>query len=529
MAGLNAPEAGRRLDCRAIQAGGAAGEDGDAVMAKLYPVILSGGSGTRLWPLSRVGHPKQFLPLLGQRSLLQATALRVADARRFHAPLVVANEEHRFAIVEQLEAVGVAPAAILLEPVARNTGPAVAAAALRLAANDAEACLLVLPSDHVIRDEAAFLTAVDQAAELARLGHLVTFGIRPDRPETGYGYIRRGSAIAGLADCYAVERFVEKPDEALARAFLADGGYDWNSGMFVFPAGRFIEELGRLDAEMLAACRAAVAGATSDLGFVRLEAAAFARAPGRSVDHAVMEGASQVAVVACDPGWSDVGAWSALWEVSDKDAAGNVVAGDALVMDSRNTLVRGEHRLVVALGLENMVVVETADAVLVAPSDRAQEVKAAVDRLKRDGRAEAVQHRRVYRPWGNYDSIDAGDRFQVKQIVVKPGGQLSLQMHYHRAEHWIVVQGTARVTRGEEILMLHENESTYIPPGTRHRLETPGKIELKLIEVQSGSYLGEDDIVRFADNYGRAEAAEPAAPARRQRRAAASTSSRKRR
>jgi mannose-1-phosphate guanylyltransferase/mannose-6-phosphate isomerase len=499
-------------------------------MQKLHPVILSGGSGTRLWPLSREDHPKQFLPLLGNRSLLQATALRVTAPARFHPPLVIANQEHRFAIREQLAAAGVDPAAILLEPVARNTGPAVAAAAHWLAERDAEACLLVLPSDHVIGDEAAFLAAVDRARALAAKGKLVTFGIRPDRPETGYGYIRRGPAIAGQPDCYEVERFVEKPDEARARSFLAEGGYDWNSGMFVFPAGRFLAELERLDPAMLAACRAAVAGATSDLGFVRLEVAEFAGAPGRSVDHAVMEHARQVAVVACDPGWSDVGAWSALWEVSDKDAAGNAVSGDALVLDSRDTLVRAEHRLVVALGLKDLVVVETPDAVLVAPRGQAQAVKQVVDSLKAQGRSEATRHRRVYRPWGTYDSIDAGERFQVKQIVVKPGGQLSLQMHYHRAEHWIVVQGTARVTRGEEVLMLHENQSTYIPPGTRHRLENPGKIELKLIEVQSGSYLGEDDIVRFADDYGRADTVPaPATQRRRQGTTAASTSSRKRR
>jgi len=351
-------------------------------MVKLYPVILSGGSGTRLWPLSREGHPKQFLPLLGDRSLLQATALRVAAPERFHAALVIANQEHRFAIREQLAAAGVAPAAILLEPVARNTGPAVAAAALWLAERDAEACLLVLPSDHVIGEEAAFLAAVERAGRLAKRGKLVTFGIRPDRPETGYGYVRRGPAIAGEPGCFAVERFVEKPDEARARGFLAEGGYDWNSGMFVFPAGRLLAELERLDPAMLAACRAAVAGATSDLGFVRLEAAAFAAAPGRSVDHAVMEQAREVAVVACDPGWSDVGAWLALWEVSDKDAHGNAVSGDALVLDSRDTLVRAEHRLVVALGLKDLVVVETPDAVLVAPRDRAQAVKQVVDSLK---------------------------------------------------------------------------------------------------------------------------------------------------
>ena len=437
--------------------------------------------------------------------MLQETALRVGAADRFAPPLIVCNEEHRFIVGEQLREAGLEPDAIVLEPVGRNTAPAVAVAALRLAEREPDAVMLVLPSDHVIQKVEPFLAAVAAAAKLAQQGSLVTFGIKPESPETGYGYIRRGAAL-DAPSAFAVEAFVEKPDRARAEGFLADGGYDWNSGMFVLPVAAFLEELGRFEPKVVEAARLALAAAKSDLSFVRLDKAAFEASPSISIDNAVMERTKKAAVVACEIGWSDVGAWSALWAIGERDGDGNVLLGDVLARGVTDSYVRADGRLVAVLGLKDVVVVDTADAVLVAAKDRVQEVKELVASLQAKGRAELAHHRRVYRPWGWYESIDTGDRFQVKHICVSPGGKLSLQMHHHRAEHWIVVSGTARVTRGDEEVLLHENQSTYIPLGTRHRLENPGMIPLQLVEVQSGGYLGEDDIVRFDDQYGRKDA-----------------------
>ena len=470
---------------------------------KINPVILSGGSGTRLWPMSRESYPKQFLALTSDRSLLQETVLRVADARRFAAPLLVCNAEHRFIVAEQVRCSGVRPSRLVLEPVGRNTAPAVAAAAIMLEAEDADALMLVLPSDHTITDTKGFAKAVSAAARAAAAGGLVTFGITPSEAETGFGYIRRGAAIDKLDGCFAVDAFVEKPDLATAKKYVKDGGYDWNSGMFLFSAGRYLAELERLEPDMVAGCRAAVDGAEGDLDFIRLAAEPFARIESRSIDYAVMEHTEHAVVVPADIGWSDVGSWAALWDVSDRDEAGNVLAGDVVALDVSNSYIRSEGGLVTAIGVSDIVVIATDDAVLVLPRDRAQDVKALVDTLKSSDRVESTLHPRVYRPWGYYQTLHEGERFQVKRITVNMGARLSLQMHHHRAEHWIVVNGTATVTRGEETFVLHENESTYIPPGTPHRLENPGKMALNLIEVQSGSYLGEDDIVRYEDVYGR--------------------------
>ncbi len=468
-------------------------------MNAILPVILSGGSGTRLWPLSRESYPKQFLPLVGQTTMLQATWQRVAPIAG-QAPIVVANEEHRFVAAEQLQAVGAAPAAILLEPVGRNTAPAIAIAALEATRDGNDALLLVLPSDHVIQDEAAFRAAVLQASAAAEAGKLVTFGIVPTSPETGYGYIKAG---AGSDAVRAVERFVEKPDLATAEGYVASGEYFWNSGMFLFRATRFLAELERLQPRMLETCRRAWEQASRDMDFVRLQREAFVEVPSDSIDYAVMEKTSDAAVLPLDAGWNDVGSWSALREVSPQDADGNAHHGEVIAIDCRNTYAYGK-RLIALVGLEDTIVVETDDAVLVGRSDRIQEVKQVVAQIKARGLPQAAWHRKVYRPWGAYDSIDNGQRHQVKRITVKPGGVLSLQMHHHRAEHWIVVSGTAEVTRGEEVILLGENQSTYIPLGVTHRLRNPGKLPLELIEVQSGSYLGEDDIVRFEDTYGRA-------------------------
>ncbi|KAF1704168.1 mannose-1-phosphate guanylyltransferase/mannose-6-phosphate isomerase [Pseudoxanthomonas kaohsiungensis] len=467
-------------------------------MNDLLPVILSGGSGTRLWPLSRESYPKQFLPLTGELTMLQATWHRVAPIAG-RAPLVVANEEHRFVAAEQLQQVGAKPQAIVLEPVGRNTAPAIAIAALEATRDGDDAILLVLPSDHVINDESAFQHAVKQALPAAAAGKLVTFGIVPAGPETGYGYIK---AAAG-GEVRAVERFVEKPDLATAEGYVASGEYFWNSGMFLFKASRYLAELQKFNPTILEASRHAWEQAKRDSDFVRLDKAAFAAVPSDSIDYAVMEKTADAALVPLDAGWSDVGSWTALREVSPQDAQGNAHHGDVIAIDCRNTYAYGE-RLIALVGLDDVIVVETADAVLVGKGERMQEVKEVVARIKRDKRSEATWHRKVYRPWGAYDSIDNGDRFQVKRISVKPGATLSLQMHHHRAEHWIVVSGTAEVTRGEEVILLTENQSTYIPLGVTHRLKNPGKLPLELIEVQSGSYLGEDDIVRFEDTYGRA-------------------------
>ena len=464
----------------------------------MVPVILSGGSGTRLWPLSREAFPKQFLSLLGERSMLQATWERVARLAS-GAPIVVAGEDHRFMVAEQLREAGCEGATILLEPVARNTAPAIAVAALEATSGGDDPLLLVLPSDHVIVDAPAFRLAVAAAAVAARQGELVTFGIVPTGPETGYGYIKAapGDGVR------RVERFVEKPDAITAAGYVASGDYVWNSGMFMFRASVYLAELERCQPDMLLACRAALDGARRDTDFVRLSKEAFAASPSDSIDYAVMEKTSHAAVLPIDVGWNDVGSWSALWQVAEQDGDGNAHHGDVIARDCRNTLAWGDGRLVALLGLEDVVVVDTADAVLVAHKDKVQEVKEIVASLKLAGRSEPTLHRKVYRPWGCYDSIDMGERFQVKRITVKPGAALSLQMHHHRAEHWIVVSGTGRVTRGEDVILLAENQSTYIPLGVKHRLENPGVVPLELIEVQSGSYLGEDDIVRFEDVYGR--------------------------
>jgi mannose-1-phosphate guanylyltransferase/mannose-1-phosphate guanylyltransferase/mannose-6-phosphate isomerase len=472
-------------------------------MTTLHPVILSGGSGTRLWPLSRAALPKQLLALASDRSLLQDTVSRLSDMPEMAAPLMVCNVEHRFMIAEQMRQIGVEPRAIVLEPAGRNTAPAIAVAALMLSRDDADATMLVLPADHLIGDVAAFHGAIRTAAQAAQAGYLATFGIVAASPETGYGYIRRGAPLAGAAGAHAVAAFVEKPDLATARQYVDSGDYFWNSGMFLFRAADFLDELQRLRPDILDASRAAFAAAKPDLDFVRLDPVAFEACPSESVDYAVMEHTRRAAVVPTDIAWNDIGAWSALWEVAEKDGQGNASRGDVMLEDARDNFVRAESRMVALLGVSDLVVVETADVVLVANRDRVQDVKKLVDRLKAENRCEHLVHTQVFRPWGWYEGIDAGERFQVKRIMVKPGAKLSLQMHHHRAEHWIVVSGTARVTRGDQVELLTENQSTYIPLGTRHRLENPGKVDLHMIEVQSGTYLGEDDIVRFDDIYQR--------------------------
>lgn len=469
----------------------------------LYPVILCGGSGTRLWPLSRSAYPKQFLKLTSEQSMLQDTLRRLEGVPGLGDPLVICNHEHRFLVAEQLRAIGATPKLLLLEPMGRNTAPAVAAAALALAAEDPAALMLVLPSDHCIQDRAAFHRAIATASVAAARGLMTTFGIIPGSPETGYGYIRRGPGLADLQGVHAIERFVEKPDAARARQFLESGEYLWNSGMFLLGAGAYVEELGVHAPAVLAAVRQSLAARQLDLDFCRIEESAFAASPAISIDYAVMEKTRLGAVVPVEMGWSDVGSWDALWEIHAKTPEGNVMEGDVLAEDVNNTFIKAENRMVAAVGVDDLVIVETADAVLVAHKTSAQDVKALVDRLKAESRSEHVFHRRVFRPWGSYEGIDNGHRYQVKRLTVNPGCKLSLQLHHHRAEHWIVVSGTARVTRGEEEILLTENQSTYIPLGVKHRLENPGIVPLQLIEVQSGSYLGEDDIVRFADDWNR--------------------------
>lgn len=471
----------------------------------IIPVVLSGGAGTRLWPLSRELYPKQLLPLAGAQTMLQETLCRLEGTADLGTPLVVCNEAHRFMVAEQLRSIGRPAAAILLEPVGRNTAPAVAVAALQAMADGDDPLLLVLPADHVIGDPAALRAAVAAAAQEAELGRLVTFGIVPTAAETGYGYIRaRASLVTSASTALSVDAFVEKPDAQTARAYVDSGDYYWNSGMFLFRASVYLQQLEQFAPEILRCCRESLAAAVADLDFIRLGAEAFAACPGNSIDYAVMEKTSAAAVIPLDAGWSDVGSWSALWEIGEKDDQGNVTRGDVLTQDSRNCYLHAGSRMIAAVGLDDHIVVETADAVLVAARDRVQEVKEIVAQLKKQQRDEALLHRRVNRPWGSYECIGSAPRYQVKKIVVAPGATLSLQMHHHRAEHWVVVRGTARVTRGEEVFILSENQSTYIPLGVVHRLENPGRIPLELIEVQSGSYLGEDDIERLDDTYGRA-------------------------
>ena len=471
--------------------------------AQIHPVILSGGAGTRLWPLSRASYPKQLLKLASERTMLQDTATRGLSDVGFAPPLLVCNEDHRFLVDDQLQQIGVKPQAILLEPLARNTGPAVAAAALWLLARDPDALMLVQPSDHIISSLADFHGAVMRGLAAAQDGRLVTFGVKPSRPDTGYGYIQSGKPVDGADGVFSVDRFVEKPDRATAQRFVDSGAFFWNSGIFLLSARAYLGELSRINPAMLGACERAVRDGKEDLTFFRLCGDSFAEAPALSIDHAVMEHTTRAAVVPVDMAWSDVGSWPALRSVGRLDDDGNILQGDVLVDRVHNSYIRSEGRLVAAIGLDNVVVVATDDAVLVADADSAAEVSGIVARLHGLNRPESQQHVTCHRPWGHYRTVDAGERFQVKRITVKPGAKLSLQKHYHRAEHWVVVHGTAMVQRGEDRMLVRENESVYIPIGTEHRLENPGKLPLQLIEVQSGAYLGEDDIVRVSDSYGR--------------------------
>lgn len=473
-------------------------------MSQIIPVIMAGGSGTRLWPLSRKLFPKQFLDLTSQLTMFQETLVRLQPqdevALKITKPIVVCNEEHRFIVAEQLREQGQDALAIILEPIGRNTAPAVALAALEAAAKVSEdAILLVLAADHVMRDVNCFQRAVKQAAEIAQQGKLATFGIVPRSPETGYGYIK----ASAKEDCSPVEQFVEKPDLARAQSYLDSGNYFWNSGMFMFSASRYLAELAAYRLDIFTAVEHAYEQRETDLDFVRVNAERFALVPDESIDYAVMEKTDRAMVVPLDAGWSDVGSWTSLWEESDKDAQGNAIRGDVLTENAKNNLLFAQNKMIAAVGVQDLIVVDTPDAVLVADKADVQNVKTIVKQLEKTARSEAVLHREVARPWGSYDSIDMGERFQVKRIMVKPGAKLSLQMHHHRAEHWIVVSGTALVTVGGEEILLSENQSTYIPIGVTHRLENPGVLPLEMIEVQSGSYLGEDDIVRFEDNYGR--------------------------
>ncbi|MBL1274713.1 MAG: mannose-1-phosphate guanylyltransferase/mannose-6-phosphate isomerase [Ectothiorhodospiraceae bacterium] len=503
---------------------------------KIQPVILSGGAGTRLWPLSREQYPKQLLAFQGEKTLLQQTVQRLDGLStvvgQVAGPIIVCNEQHRFLVAEQLRTINHQSEAILLEPEGRNTAPALTVAALVALKQGNDPVLLVMPADHVITNIAAYHLAVKAAATLAEDGALVTFGIVPTAPETGFGYIRKGGPVTApdtnaegasqssalSPQSYYLDVFVEKPDAQTAQAYVDSGEYLWNSGMFVMKASVWIEQMRQFQPDMLTACQQSIEKASEDLDFCRLNIEAFKTCPSDSIDYAVMEklGGEQssdtahtesalAAIVPLDAGWSDLGAWSAIWEVGESCADGNVSKGDVMSHNCHNSLFHSEHRLVAGVGLDNIVVVETADAVMVAHKDHAQDVKKIVERLKADGRSERLVHRQVYRPWGSYEGVDAGERFQVKRIIVNPGAALSLQMHHHRAEHWIVVKGTARVTCGEKEFLLSENQSTFIPIGEKHRLENPGSLPLEIIEVQSGSYLGEDDIVRFEDRYGRGE------------------------
>lgn len=465
----------------------------------MIPVILSGGSGTRLWPLSRGQYPKQFLPLVSNHTMIQETVLRLNGVNGLKSLIAVCNEDHRFMLAEQMREIGVRPQAIILEPVGKNTAPAVAIAAL--SAESEDDILLILPADHVVENRPAFHEAVIQARELAEQDLMVTFGIVATEPETGYGYIKAGNLRHGAA--FNVAAFVEKPDVSTAQRYIECGDYFWNSGMFAFKAGCFLRELEKFNPKMLEVCKEALKAAKADFDFTRLDKAIFSTCPSDSIDYAVMEKTDKAVVIPLDAGWNDVGSWSALWDVTDKDDLGNAIKGDVLTVDTVNSYIHSSSKLVAAIGVKDLVVVETDDAVMVAAKDRVQDVKLIVDQLKTKKRDEAESHRKVYRPWGHYDLVDCGDRHHTKRIVVKPGAKLSVQKHHHRAEHWVVVKGTAWVNKGGESTLVTENESIYIPVGVVHSLENPGVIPLEMVEVQSGSYLGEDDIVRYEDQYGR--------------------------
>ncbi|MBI3675293.1 MAG: mannose-1-phosphate guanylyltransferase/mannose-6-phosphate isomerase [Proteobacteria bacterium] len=470
--------------------------------ALIHPVIMSGGVGSRLWPLSRSQHPKQFLPLAGKYTLIQDAAERVSGAQ-FAQPSIVCNDEHRFLVAEQLRELGIQPSAIILEPAGRNTAPAIAAASLILGEGDSESLVLAMPADHVVADRAAFLAAVEVARPAALRGAIVTFGIAPTKPETGYGYVQRGDALEGAHGVSKVSRFVEKPDVATAERYLQAGTYFWNSGIFLFKASTYLAELQRFQPEILSACKRAVSRAKRDMDFLRLDETAFKASPSKSIDYAVMEHTSHAAVVPVEMGWNDIGSWHSMWESSGKDDSGNAIYGDVIPTAVRNSYLRSDGPLIAAVGVDNLVVVASKDAVLVASHERAQDVKAIVEELERRGSESHIHHPRVLRPWGSYESLENAERFQVKRLIVNPGARLSLQRHKHRAEHWVVVSGTATVTCDERTFELHENESTFIPLGAKHRLANQGREPLQLIEVQSGAYLGEDDIERFSDDYGR--------------------------
>jgi mannose-1-phosphate guanylyltransferase/mannose-6-phosphate isomerase len=470
---------------------------------RIYPVVLSGGSGTRLWPLSRESCPKQFLPLLKGKSPFQATLARLRGIEGLQPPLIVTSQEHRFLVLDQLKSAGVTPLGVYLEPCGRNTAPAAAVAAISLLSDDPDALMLVLPADHDIADEGAFRRAVAAGAAAAQAQWLVVFGVEARWPETGFGYIERGEPLAGLPGCHRVANFVEKPEVEIATRHIASGRHYWNSGIFLFSAARYVSELRRLQPDLESVCQDAAGGLVEDHGCCRIDAKAFERCRSISIDYAVLEHTDAAAVVPADFRWSDIGSWNALWDSAEKDTRGNVIQGDVHASGVSNSIIHATHRMVVGIGVEDLVIVETPDALLVANRRHAQCVREAVERLKTQGRPECSVHRVVHRPWGHYEDVSAGERFRVKKITVKPGGKLSLQLHHHRAEHWVVVRGTARVTRGEEIVLLTENQSTYIPVGMRHRLENPGKIPLEIIETQSGAYLSEDDIVRIEDVYHR--------------------------
>ena len=476
----------------------------------IIPVILSGGSGSRLWPMSRELNPKQFLPLCSEQSMLQETMTRLEGVEELAAPIVVCNEEHRFLVAQQMRDIGIKVDKIILEPVGRNTAPAICAAAEYIQGknDNSDDVMLVLSADHVIQNHSVFHEVIQAGYQVARQGQLVTFGIVPDKAETGYGYIKRAGAYSGVGnmeDAWTVAQFVEKPDQETAQNYLDSGEYYWNSGMFMFQASTILQELEHFSQDIFQAVKLAVSEGAKDLDFCRLGSEAFKASPSDSIDYAVMEKTDKAVVLPLDARWNDVGAWSALWEVKQQDADGNVLQGDVLNFDVTNSYVHADERMIAVIGLDNCIVVETADAVLVADKNRAQDVKKVVTSLKSSGREEALLHQRVYRPWGSYETLEETERFKVKRIVVNPGAKLSLQMHHHRAEHWVVVKGTANIVCGDKEFVLTEDQSNYIPLGTKHRLENPGVIPLEIIEIQTGSYLGEDDIVRFDDTYGRVE------------------------